>query len=235
MKKLLLTLTGVSTMMTALFAQAPADLEVCAGKGYTLTNAKSAEGAAPITYAWFENDVAVPDAGSASLTITEGRGAGIYAYVRTASNADCSFVSSNTFTVQVRQAGAAGEPRDPTCGCASGLVNCSGTCTTNTTSVTNDGACTGNCHQAYRQRRNACGVVTNSEDGTYIDTSICGSSCQPQLSLCSSNFQGMCSSCSDGDSAAACQARCRTYAQGWTYYNYSVFSEARACSCYRCN
>jgi hypothetical protein len=98
MKKLLLTLTGVSMIMTALMAQA--DMEVCAGKPYTLTNAKPAEGAEPITYQWFENSSPI-GSGTPELTVAEGRPvAGEYKYVRVASNAACT-LSSNTYTVRV--------------------------------------------------------------------------------------------------------------------------------------
>jgi hypothetical protein len=169
MKKLLLTLTGVSAIMTALMAQAP-DLTGCVGKGYTLTNAKPAAGAEPITYAWVENDVAVPGAYDAELIVAEGQAvAGDYTYVRTASNADCSLVSSNAYTVRVLPAGAAGETPDATCGCVEGATDCSGTCTTSGTYTTPDGACAG-CHLAYMRQWDQCGNLLSSTYSTTEST-----------------------------------------------------------------
>jgi hypothetical protein len=84
-------------------AQAPVDLEVCEGKGYTLTSTADATGTSPVTYQWYENDVAVPGANASSLTVATGRAeAGNYVYVRKASNAACIEVPSNTFTVRVK-------------------------------------------------------------------------------------------------------------------------------------
>jgi hypothetical protein len=131
MKKFLFTLTGVSAMMTALLAQPPVNLEVCEGKGYTLTSTKDATGASSVTYQWYENSNLLTGKDEATLTIAEGQAeAGDYAYVRVAANDDCPGVPSNTFTVRVRQPGADGERPDAMCGCASGLNDCSGTCQT---------------------------------------------------------------------------------------------------------
>jgi hypothetical protein len=98
MKKLLLTLTGVSMIMTALMAQA--DMEVCAGESYTLTSEKLATGEQPITYQWYENESPIGSS-TPELIVTAGQAvAGEYKYVRVASNAACT-LSSNTYTVQV--------------------------------------------------------------------------------------------------------------------------------------
>jgi hypothetical protein len=88
---------------TALLAQAPADLTVCVGKGYTLTSTKDATGTSPVTYQWYEDGEPLPGANSASYSIAAGREAGEYAYWRIAANADCpTGVPSNTFTVRVK-------------------------------------------------------------------------------------------------------------------------------------
>jgi hypothetical protein len=101
MKKLLLTLTGVSTMITALFAQVP-DLTVCEGKGYTLNSTAEAPPFGATSYTWYEDGEPLPDSNSASYTIQAGQAAGEYKYVRVASNAECpGGVPSNTFTVTV--------------------------------------------------------------------------------------------------------------------------------------
>jgi hypothetical protein len=88
---------------TALLAQAPADLEVCVGKGYTLTNVKPAAGTSPVTYQWYEDGNLLTGENEATLTIEAGtKAAGTYAYWRMASNAECpDGVPSNTFTVRV--------------------------------------------------------------------------------------------------------------------------------------
>jgi hypothetical protein len=130
MKKLLLTLMGVSAMVTA-FAQ----LQVCASKGYTLTSAAaavSADGSA-VTYTWYENDVLLDGESGASLTIAAGeRAAGEYAYVRKASNATCSEVSSNTFTVRVSSVFPAATVTAKTV-CSGGTVTLSATLGAGTT------------------------------------------------------------------------------------------------------
>jgi uncharacterized protein (TIGR02145 family) len=97
MKKLLLTLTGVSAMVTVLVAQ---DLQVCAPSGYALTSVADAVGEGQVTYEWYENGVPLPESNSATYSIAEGKEAGDYAYWRMAANAACT-VSSNTYTVRV--------------------------------------------------------------------------------------------------------------------------------------
>jgi hypothetical protein len=102
MKKLLLALTGVLMMMTTLLAQAPVDLSVCAGKGYTLTSAADASGTSEVSYQWYEDGKPLADKNEASLTIPAGKAAGTYAYWRMAANDDCpTGVPSNTFIVRV--------------------------------------------------------------------------------------------------------------------------------------
>jgi hypothetical protein len=99
MKRFLLTLAGISMMMTAL-AQAPS-LQVCMDRGYTLTSESEATGAAAGTYTWYEDGTPVDNSNTASLTIAAGtRAAGVYEYVRMAGSVECE-VSSNTFTVTV--------------------------------------------------------------------------------------------------------------------------------------
>jgi hypothetical protein len=92
-------------MGTAVFAQAPVDLEVCYGKGYTLTSTKDATGTSEVTYQWYENSLPI-GSNTPELTIAAGeRVPGDYAYVRKAANAECpTGVSSNTFTVRVNPA-----------------------------------------------------------------------------------------------------------------------------------
>jgi hypothetical protein len=233
MKKLLLTLTGVSMMMTALMAQAPADMEVCAGKGYTLTNAKPAVGAEPITYQWYENSSPI-GSGTPALIVAEGRAvADNYTYVRVASNAACT-LSSNVYTVRVRAAGAAGQPPDAMCDCASGLIDCSNTCTTPHATEVN-GDCNGTCHVRTVNYYTECGVPTGSA-GTRTDSN-CWQGCPPTRSyLCMNNFIHTANITTD----AACEARAiqRATDAGARYYDWSNDSSSPelfyTCSTFYC-
>jgi hypothetical protein len=217
MKKLLLTLMGVSTMMTALFAQAPADLEVCVGKGYTLTSVKPAAGEEPITYQWYENSSPI-GSGTPALAITEGRAvANNYTYVRVASNAACT-LSSNAYTVRVGQPGAAGEPRDPTCGCVTGTSPCGSTCKTNGYTYTYDGNCAG-CSLRYVKQWNQCGALVTDTYTPQTDASCWSSGCPPvrggNCNLTGNCVVGTC------NSDQGCDMLVREWCDGYKYYNWS--------------
>jgi hypothetical protein len=83
-----------------LLAQTP-NLLVCDTKGYTLTSVADASGAG-LTYEWYENNVAIDNSNTASITIAAGKTAGVYTYVRKASSTDCATeVASNPFVVVV--------------------------------------------------------------------------------------------------------------------------------------
>jgi hypothetical protein len=122
MKRFLLTLTGVSAMMTALMAQ-PVDLQVCYGKGYTLNSTAEAPATGATSYTWFEDGDPLPDSNSASYTIGAGtRAPGTYLYVRMASNEECpTGVPSNTYTVRVNP-----QPDPPAAGTATLCFGLSG-------------------------------------------------------------------------------------------------------------
>jgi hypothetical protein len=100
MKKfILLTMMSIAARMAV-----GQDLHVCYGKGYTLTSTATATAGA--TYKWYEkvNDGAfaeIPSETGASLHLNAKENAGTYQYVRKASNAACTEVASNTFTVRV--------------------------------------------------------------------------------------------------------------------------------------
>jgi hypothetical protein len=82
--------------------------------------------------------------------------------------AGCSVSVANVATVTVGQPGADGEPS--TCGCATDIIDCDGTCKTAGTYTTNDGACAGLCNTAYVQQRDQCDVVINATYSTYTST-----------------------------------------------------------------
>jgi hypothetical protein len=160
----------------ALFAQA--DLSVCEGKGYTLNSTAANPPFGATSYQWYEDDILLTGKNAASLTIAAGaKTAGDYAYVRVAANADCpTGVPSNTYTVRVRAAGAKDQPVDPICDCASGLIDCSGTCTTpHPTEVA--GNCTGVCHRQTVQYYTVCGVPNGS---TTVTNNGCWQGCPPE-------------------------------------------------------
>jgi hypothetical protein len=238
MKKLLLTLMGVSTMVTVLVAQAPVDLQVCVGKGYTLTSTKDATGTSPVTYQWYEDGEPLPDSNSASYTIAAGaKELGDYAYVRVASNADCpTGIASNTYTVRVRPVGAAGEAPDATCGCATGTTDCSGTCTTNGTYTLNNGACTGVCHTAYVQQYDQCGALITSKYDVYPEDG-CWQGCAPTYKASCSGY----TACwrASPEYTAPCAEWCvaKVKAEGYRYYNSSIVPNVTSlkCRCCGCN
>ncbi|MDR1406333.1 MAG: hypothetical protein LBI89_03930, partial [Prevotellaceae bacterium] len=115
----------------------------CAGTGVTFT-ASGGSG----SYDW---SGAFSGSGTTKTTSTS---AGNYtAQVRsvtTASGVSCYSCYSGNVTGVVNPKATDGQAAG-TCGCASGLTDCSGTCKANGTYTTDDGACTGACKRAYRQ------------------------------------------------------------------------------------
>jgi uncharacterized protein (TIGR02145 family) len=87
---------------TVLLAQAPADLSVCYGKGYTLNSTADAPPFGATSYSWYEDGDLLADKNEVSLSIPAGKPLGTYAYWRMAANDDCpEGIASNTFTVTV--------------------------------------------------------------------------------------------------------------------------------------
>jgi hypothetical protein len=116
-------------------------------------------------------------------------------------------------------------------------VNCSGTCITNSTSVTNDGTCTTTCGIAYTQLRSACGDVTNERYGTYSDATCRATSCTPrQTSSCRSNVTAL------GCASSPCY-RCTDVAKAAGYMEWSCVESFATCeyngdrvgACYMCD
>ena len=175
-----------ATFCASAFAQTP-NLTVCAGKGFRLTSSQDASGITPITYAWYENGENMGGAyNTASISIAGGKAeAGVYHYVRVASNSACT-LSSNTCTVAVLAQAGNGQAAN-SCGCVTGAVNCGGVCQPNNDYTTNDGACTGQCNLAYVQLRDGCtGAVKNSRYGTYTNTQCkdnCGAVQDPSANV----------------------------------------------------
>jgi hypothetical protein len=82
-------------------AQTP-NLKVCANQGFSLVSAEDADGIKPITYEWYENGTPIINSNTTSLSFSAGKATpGIYQYVRKASNAACTELPSNTYTVEV--------------------------------------------------------------------------------------------------------------------------------------
>jgi hypothetical protein len=203
-------------MMSIAAGTAFAQLEVCAGKGYTLNSTAAAPPFGATTYQWYENSSPV-GANSASYTIPAGtKAAGNYAYVRVAANVECpAGIASNIYTVRVRSAGAAGQPPDAMCDCASGLVDCSSTCTTPHDSPV-DGNCTGVCNQRTVNYYTACGAPDGS--GTRSDNE-CWQGCPPTYNLfCRDNFAW--NTEDNNDTACEAHAKARATSAGARYYNW---------------
>jgi hypothetical protein len=82
-------------------AQTP-NLKVCANQGFSLVSTEDADGIKPITYTWYENGTPIYNSNTTSLSFSAGKATpGIYQYVRKASNAACTELPSNTYTVEV--------------------------------------------------------------------------------------------------------------------------------------
>ncbi|MDR0695141.1 MAG: hypothetical protein LBF81_07580 [Prevotellaceae bacterium] len=89
--------------------------------------------------------------------------------------------------------------------CATGTTNCSGTCKTNGTYTTNDGACASACKTAYKRVRNQCGVVVSTSSETYSNSS-CYTNC-----TYANSCAGCKQFCTDRGTkyASLCPGRCR--------------------------
>jgi hypothetical protein len=102
MKQLILLIMMSIAAGTVLFAQAPVDLSVCYGKGYTLNSTADAPPFGATSYTWYEDGDLLDGENEASLSIPAEKAVGTYAYWRVAANADClDGVASNTFVVRV--------------------------------------------------------------------------------------------------------------------------------------
>ncbi|MDR3133699.1 MAG: hypothetical protein LBU42_06710 [Prevotellaceae bacterium] len=112
--------------------------------------------------------------------------------------------------------------------CVPGTTNCNGTCKTNGTYTTNDGACTGACNTAYVQLRDQCGSIVANEHGTYADANCktgCGATHNPACDAFSADYtEGL------YPNEATCKQTCDI--RRAAYYNY-VASQAGTCYC--CN
>jgi hypothetical protein len=177
--------------------------------------------------------------GGATFTGTFA-GAGNYAARVKDNGTYCAAQMTGAYTVTVGQPGAVGE--DATCGCASGLIGCSGTCRTpHATQVT--GNCSGVCHQQTVNYYTVCGAPNGS--GTVTNYSCCTGCGTSYLSSCYSNGASTrydpAGSYSDSQCAAAARARalanCATYYGYYYVYNVDGASSGRYdhCATYYCN
>ncbi|MDR3133767.1 MAG: hypothetical protein LBU42_07055 [Prevotellaceae bacterium] len=71
--------------------------------------------------------------------------------------------------------------------CVTGTTDCSGICKANETYTLNDGACTGQCNEAYVQLYNQCDDVINSQYSTYANEKCmngCALNCANCMTAC---------------------------------------------------
>jgi hypothetical protein len=87
-------------------------------------------------------------------------------YAVTVSDAGCESIPAPVL-VTIVMPGADGEPS--TCGCATDIIDCDGTCKTAGTYTSNDGECAG-CHIAYVRKRDQCGAVIDATYSTSAST-----------------------------------------------------------------
>jgi hypothetical protein len=151
----------VATMPAAATVTRVSAATVCQGTDVVFR----ASGTAGSTYTWLGTAGTASGAGNGTLTVS-GTATGsksVSAYARlTSSGTTCQSGNAATVTAVVSAPGAAGQAKDATCGCASGLADCSGTCTTSATTYKNV-ICTGVCNQGSRDVYNECGVKLRTE------------------------------------------------------------------------
>jgi hypothetical protein len=116
--------------------------------------------------------------------------------------------------------------------CVTGTTNCSGTCKTNGTYETYDGACTGACNTAYVQLRNQCDEVVNTKYKTYTKAN-CTEGCVPAIN-------GPCEAPSEYMIETpvyygyTCESLCKEACNSYDYMSWQYWSDER-CKCICCN
>ena len=120
------------------------------------------------------------------------------------------------------------------CDCASGTTNCSGTCKTTGTYTTNDGACTGNCNEAYIVKYDQCGAVVDAKHGTYQNTT-CNETCAPVYSDACANDNARVDKCEvtlQEFNALECYTKCPSMCVGFrSYFHYIYLLDGTAYCC----
>jgi hypothetical protein len=94
-------------------------------------------------------------------------------------------------SVTIYTLGTDGQSQSP-CGCAAGLINCSGTCRTSGTYVDNTSRCTGTCNTALYDIRNQCGQLYKLDAGTYSNSSCPDEDCYELVTEVPSAFRETC-------------------------------------------
>jgi hypothetical protein len=120
-----------------------------------------------MTYTWTIGSIPyITDSNSHTTTSLSSSAA----YTVKTVNANLCESSPLSGTIAINFPGGNNQSASP-CGCATGTINCSGTCKTDATYTTNDGSCTGSCTRAaYVQLRNACSTVIDSRYSTYSNS-----------------------------------------------------------------
>ncbi|MDR3134136.1 MAG: hypothetical protein LBU42_09000 [Prevotellaceae bacterium] len=111
--------------------------------------------------------------------------------------------------------------------CVPGTSNCSGTCKTNGSYTTNDGACTGACNTAYVQLRDQCGALLNSYYSTYTNSACTAGCAATPVNRCTNGYYY-----STAKTIAACATWCG--ANGYLYFHF-IERALQSDRCYCCN
>jgi hypothetical protein len=116
--------------------------------------------------------------------------------------------------------------------CATGTIDCNGTCVTAGTYTTNDGACTDLCNTAYVQLRNTCGDTIDPRYDTF-EQPLCAVTCRAERSTdCWDTAQEV--GILQYASGINIDKMCQCNADGYKYFNYNITNGGRT-YCYRCN
>jgi hypothetical protein len=189
----------------------------CDAGAVTLSATMSGDVTTAMTYTWTVGGSSYTTTTDSYTTVSLSSSA---AYTVKAINVNnCE---SNTASGNITVTFPAGDGQTAnSCGCATGTINCSGTCITTGYYTQNDGACTGECNKAYVRRFDQCGNVVNAQYSTYTKSSCTTGCCTPAGSGqpvgdcgCASGLQN-CSGTCRSTCGAVWSADCTRGAWGW--------------------
>jgi uncharacterized protein (TIGR02145 family) len=161
-----------------------------------------------MTYTWTVGGTPYTTTSNTYTTVSLSSSAAYTLKVTNANNCVSATASGN---ITVTSPATNGQTAN-SCGCASGTINCSGTCRTDQNYTTNDGACTScNSNYAYTQLRNACGTVINSRYNTFYTSSCSNPDYTSNDGACTGNCGTAYVQLRDGCSGSVKNARYSTY------------------------
>jgi hypothetical protein len=189
-----------------------------------------------VTYQLYANNV--PKSGAtltgtgSAATFTGSFEVGTYSARTVAGGAFCPAEMAGTVPISLRSAAGANQTADAVCGCVTGTTSCSGSCTTNRTYTTNDGACASNCGQRYVQTRNQCGTVIYAQSSTISDVT-CKMPCAP---VRDAGCTGGVTVSYSGATSTECSNLCYQQAVNLAFgrYDWVYTSSSKYCLCNMC-